>query len=118
MNSSNPTSSPASTPPLDTTQALWQLRAIVCGLGAMVILLSLSFNLFVWKQNRNITALTNNRRGQLAQLQANQQRIISVVNDLAKYSADKPELNAIFKKHGVEITIPPSSAGQEALPKP
>ena len=60
--------SPPSPGGLDLVQAVWQLRAVVCGLGAALLVLSLAFNVYLWKQNRNITAVTRARRLQAEQL--------------------------------------------------
>jgi hypothetical protein len=49
----SPSESPAPGP-LDLTQAVWQLRVLVCGFGAALLVLSLAFNAFVWKQNRKL----------------------------------------------------------------
>ena len=99
----NPPATPPETP-LDVTRAVWQLRAVACGLGAAVLVLSLAFNGFVWKQIINVTALTNNRLNQLTPLRTSQQRLEGVINELASYSVGKPELMAVFKRHGAEIS--------------
>ncbi len=97
--------SPAAPPSgsLDTTQAIWQLRMLVCGLGAVVLVLSLGFNAFVFKQNRNITAAANIRLQQVAQQQARVNEMMRFVNELARYSENKAELRAIFTQHGIEL---------------
>ena len=43
-------------PPLDVERALWQLRILTCWLGLGLLAMSLAFNAFVWKQNRNLLA--------------------------------------------------------------
>ncbi len=88
---------------LDLTQALWQLRVLVCGMGAALLVLSLSFNLYVWKQNRNIVAMTNVRIQQVNLLDAQVKQLTRVVNDLGIYSVGKPELMAVFTKYGLEL---------------
>ena len=88
---------------LDLVQAVWQLRAVVCGLGAALLVVSLSFNVYLWKQNRNITAATRSRVQQTQQLDARVQELAKVANELANYSATRPELLAIFKRYGLEL---------------
>jgi len=99
----------ASAPPpsapetLDLAQAVWQLRVVVCGLGAALLVLRQAFNMFVWKQNRNITAVTQSRLNQAVQLDARVKQLTVVANDLGNYSAGKPELVAIFSRYGVQL---------------
>ncbi len=51
--------------------------------------------------------------GQIAQLQATQKPMMYVLGELAKYSMGKPELTAIFTKHGLKYS-PPGTSGQPA----
>jgi hypothetical protein len=88
---------------MDLVQAVWQLRSLVCGVGAALLILSVAFNLFVWKQNRNITAITQGRLQQVTLLDARVKQLTRVVSDLGNYSTDKPELMAIFGKYGLEL---------------
>ncbi len=99
--------------PMDLAAAVGQLRLLVCGLGAGLILVSLALSAFVVKQNRDLAAVTNNRQHQLMQLQANQRQAMSVLSELAKYSVGKPELSAIFTKHGLQYN-PTGANGQPA----
>jgi hypothetical protein len=88
--------------PLDLTRVVWQLRVMVCGLGAALFVSSAAFNVFVWKQNRNITSQTNTRATQIARLQSTQQHLVPAVNEIARYSLGKPELIAVFSRFGIE----------------
>lgn len=90
----------------DTASAVGQLRALVCGLGVGLLVLSLAFNAFVYKQNRNLLGAIHVRKQQTAQMQAAHQRMVLVVNELAKYSRGKPELTAVFNRHGIDISNP------------
>jgi hypothetical protein len=115
--SENETTPPAPAPsapePLDVGQAVWQLRILVCGLGAALLVLSLAFNVFVWKQNRNINAVAMGRKSQAAQLEMRVKQLTLVANDLGNYSAGRPELTAIFAKYGVQLKpIPTTPATQ------
>jgi uncharacterized protein HemX len=104
MSEESPATAPApSSAPLDTTQAIWQLRMLVCGLGAIVLVLSVGFNAFVFKQNRNIAAASNIRLQQCNQQQARVNEMMKFVSELARYSEGKPELAAIFTRHGIEL---------------
>ncbi|HXI84984.1 MAG TPA: hypothetical protein VNL17_12930 [Verrucomicrobiae bacterium] len=100
-------------PPMDVSAAVRQLRTLVCGLGAALIFVSLTLSAFVLKQNRDLTAVTNNREHQIAQLQATQKPMMYVLSELAKYSVGKPELTAIFTKHGLKYS-PTGATGQPA----
>ena len=90
--------------PMDVAAAIGQLRLLVCGLGAGLILVSLALSGFVFKQNRDLGATAYNHQIQIAQLQAQQKPLLYAVNELAKYSEDKPELQAIFTRHGLQST--------------
>jgi hypothetical protein len=97
--------------PMDVTAAIGQLRLLVCGLGAGLILVSLALSGFVFKQNRDLAAAAHNHQIEIAELQTQQKPLLNVVNELAKYSEGKPELLAIFTRHGVQLT-PGAPAGQ------
>ena len=105
------TPSSAAIEPLDMGQAVWQLRVLLCGLGAALLVLSLVFNVFVWKQNRNITAVTRGRLNQTVQLDNRVKQLTVIANDLGNYSTGKPELIAIFSRYGVQLK-PAASAAQ------
>lgn len=98
--------SPTVAEPLDLEAAVRQLRMLVCGLGAGLLVVSLGLSAFVYKQNRNLTAETNQRERQITLLQANQQPLLFALNELGKYSVGKPELMAVFTRHGIQITAP------------
>jgi hypothetical protein len=105
---SEPTSEvPVSETAVDVTQAVTQLRMLVCGLGAMLLVLSVMFNLFVWKQNRNLSSTINLRSSQLGVGQTSLTRMTAAANDLANYSTNKPELAGIFKRYGIELKNTP-----------
>jgi len=92
--------------PMDTASAVAQLRVLVCGLGAGLLVVSFALTAFVYKQNRNILSNTTLRQRQINQLQMSETALGNLVNELVKYSAGKPELMAIFAKHGMEIHPP------------
>ena len=96
--------------PMDVTAAVGQLRMLVCGLGAGLLIVSLALTGFVYKQNRNLGAAAALRQHQVLQLQASQSPLGFLVNELAKYSAGKPELMALFAKHGMEAHLPAPAA--------
>lgn len=98
---------------MEMAAAVGQLRVLVCGLGAGLLILSLAFSAFVYKQNRNLSGTTAARKRQLLQLQQNEQSLDFLANELARYSVGKPELAAVFTKHGIQVT-PPAAAGQPA----
>jgi hypothetical protein len=90
--------------PMDLTIAVGQLRMLVCALGGGLILVSLILSAFVLKQNRDLAAVANNHQRQLAQMSAAQRPMVTVLDELARYSAGKPELTAIFTKHGLQFS--------------
>ena len=87
-------------------KAVTQLRSLVCGLGAIVLVVSVCFSGFVWKLARDAAAVAVARQEQLSQLQTNVTRLSAVANDLASYSAGRPELLAIFRSHNINLKAP------------
>jgi len=102
--------------PMNVTAAVAQLRLLVCGLGAALILVSLALSAFVLKQNRDLAAVTNNRQQQLVALQSAGKPMMYVLNELAKYSVGRPDLTAIFTKHGLKYSANPASGQPAAAP--
>lgn len=102
--------------PMDVPTAIRQLRALVCGLGVALLVVSLALSAFVYKQNRNLGGAIHARQTQIAQLRANRAQITSVLNELARYSNGKPELAALFAKHGIQVDATP--AATEPVPAP
>lgn len=100
---------PGQKPPLDLTRAVWQLRMLICWLGLALLVLSVAFDGFVWKQNRNLAAETSFRREQTKQIQAGQQRMQGAIEELARYSSSNPEMTAIFERFGFRIKLPPAT---------
>ena len=110
-------SEPQPDQPVDLAAAVGQLRLLVCGLGAGLIFVSLVLSAFVLKQNRDLAAVTNNRQRQIAQLQATQKPMMNLLNELAKYSVGRPELTAIFAKHGLKYSPTPAGEQPASLPQ-
>ena len=102
--------------PMDVATAIGQLRALTCGLGVALLVVSVVLSAFILKQNRNLTGAVHARQQQISQLMANRQQFTYVLNELAKYSTGKPELTALFAKHGMQITSPPATT--EPVPSP
>ena len=95
-------------------QSIQQLRVLVAGLGAGLVLVSVTFSGYVWKQNRNLSAQLNARTQQMKQFQGTVPQFERALNELAKYSRGKPELVAILSRHGIQLTDPPPAASQPA----
>ena len=95
--------------PLDVTEAIDQLRALVCGLGIGLLIVSLAFTAFVFKQNRDLVAAKTMHEGQIARLQDYEHSVNFLVDALLKYSAGKTELMALLARHGLKV--PPPSVG-------
>jgi len=96
--------------PTSMEQSLQQLRVLVCGLMAGLLLVSAALSFFVWKQNRNLRAQTNARLRQVEQLRGTARQFELAMNELAKYSRGKPELLAILARHGMQLVDSPAPA--------
>lgn len=112
-------STPAATEPLepvDAQQAIWQLRSLVCGLGALLLLASVALNVFVWMQNSNNVATSLTLKQQLANAEARLNETVQIANDLATFSKGKPELIAVFSRHGMELIERPAKESPAPTP--
>ena len=96
--------------PVDVTAAIDQLRALVCGLGLGLLIVSLAFTAFVFKQNRDLIATKTTHEQQLAKLKANERSLDYLVDLLVNYSAGKPDLMALLAKHGLKVAAPAKTA--------
>ena len=107
---SDETTTPQSPEQLDLVQAVWQLRVLVAGLCAGVLVLSLAFNAYVWKQNRNLESVIRSRQQQGQAMEARINELGRVVNEFAEYSINKPELAAIFTHNGLQLKPAPATS--------
>lgn len=96
--------------PADVATAIDQLRTLVCGLGVGLLVVSLALTAFVYKQNRNLVAVTIVHQRQIARMQANERSVNYVVNALIQYSAGKPELMGVLTRHGLQVSQTPAPA--------
>jgi hypothetical protein len=103
------TATPTVDAPTDVAAAIDQLRILVCGLGVGLLVVSLALTAFVYKQNRNLVAVTVTHERQLARFQANERSVNYLVNALVQYSSGKPELMGLLARHGLQIAPSPSS---------
>jgi hypothetical protein len=94
---------------MDVVTAIDQLRALVCGLGVGLLVVSLALTAFVYKQNRDLVAGTVAHERQVARLQANERSANYLVNALVHYSSGKPELMGLLARHGLQVAPPPST---------
>ena len=98
------TATPTVDAPTDVAAAIDQLRILVCGLGVGLLVVSLALTAFVYKQNRNLVAVTVTHERQLARFQANERSV-----NYLQYSSGKPELMGLLARHGLQIAPSPSS---------
>jgi hypothetical protein len=115
-NESAASQSPTVAEPLNMEAAVQQLRILIAGLGAGLLMLSLALSAYVYKQNRNLSGAINGRERQIEQLQVNQKPLIFALNELGNYSAGKPELLAIFTRHGIQFAA--ASGASTPAPAP
>ena len=108
----------AANEPMDVAAAVEQLRLLVCGLGAGLLIVSVALTVYVYKQNRNLVGTAAIRQHQVSQLQATESSLGYLLNELVKYSNGKPELMALFAKHGMQVQAHPPSAAAPSQPAP
>ncbi|MDL5052317.1 hypothetical protein QQ056_01875 [Oscillatoria laete-virens NRMC-F 0139] len=77
---------------------------VLLGVILVVLLISIALNVFLYKNNSMVDAQLNNPQ-QIQQAQASQAQLGTVgalVNDLRGYAADKPALQEILRKSGIQ----------------
>jgi hypothetical protein len=57
----------------------------------------------VYKQNRNLRLMMEARQQQIKQVAEGLKQWTPVMNELAGYSLSKPDLAAIFSRHGLTL---------------
>lgn len=88
---------------MSESPAVQQLQKLVCQLGGIVLIVSLSLTGLLWKQTQTVATVAAAQREQLTQMQANVQRLGALANALAAISRDQPEWLAIFRAHGIDV---------------
>jgi sensor histidine kinase YesM len=90
-----------------------ELRLILYGLGLLVLLMSLSLNLYIRKQNRNIETQVNQLRAQIQQIegsplyQQNKNGMQNLLEELKKEAKDRAEAAELLKRYGIEVQSRP-----------
>ncbi len=104
---------PAPAPAAPVPDPFYQVRVQVAGLGVAFLILSLSFSAYVYKQNRNLRLMVDARQLQIKQVTETLKQWTPALNEFAGYSLTKPELAAIFVRHGLQIgTNAPPATGR------
>ncbi|MDW8344993.1 MAG: hypothetical protein RMM51_10950 [Verrucomicrobiae bacterium] len=103
-----PTPASAAEPDGAIQQMQFQLACLAIG----TLLLSLTFSAFVLKQNRNIGFAIRVREQQIQQTSEALKKWTPVLNELAGYSLNNPELSAIFTRYGLQINTPPPTGSR------
>ena len=103
--------------PMDMARAVRQLRELVCGLGAGLLIVSLAFTAYVYKQNHNLSSSITLRQRQITQLQSNDSSLKYLLNELVKYSNGKPEMMALFARHGIQVNPTAASTAPSTPPR-
>jgi hypothetical protein len=93
--------------PVPVEKAVAQLRSVVLGLGAALLVVTLMMTGLVWYQTRQLSGVYRARKAQLEQLQGQVQKLGVVANELAVLSNGRPDWLAIFRAHGIEVKAPP-----------
>jgi hypothetical protein len=91
-------------------EPLAQLYRWFLTVGACVLVLSLSFNAFVLKQNRNLSFNISHQQNLLKQHQIQRAQVLQILQIINQYAQTHPEARAILAKYRVEIGPPPSPA--------
>jgi hypothetical protein len=89
----------------DLSGAVAQLRTLVCGLGAALIVVSTALSAFVFKQNSSLSAASRVREQQFSGLQQSQRIMDAALGELYLYAKTNSDLNAIFERYALTATV-------------
>jgi hypothetical protein len=108
---------PASAPETVSVDPFHEMRMIVYGLFAALILVSLALNVFVYKQNNRVQAELDSARKQLAQLdqgplQQNRSAMANLLQEVAGQIPAHPEAQQILARYN--ISVQPATAAAPA----
>jgi hypothetical protein len=114
-----PTEHEYGTEPADAqADPILELRLMMYGLGILVLLMSLSLNLYIRKQNHNIETQVDNFKTQIAQIegsplyQQNKSGMQNLLNELREQVPAHPEAVTLLGRYGIQVQQRP------APPKP
>jgi len=90
-----------------------ELRLIFYGLGLLVLLMSLSLNLFIRKQNNNIQSQIDAMKKQIVQIEEsplykqNKSAMGNLLDELKSQVREHPETAELLQRYGIAVSAPP-----------
>jgi len=99
---------PAETPPPPAAASsvgdlVNQMRLQVVGVGLAFLILSLAFNFYVFRHNSKLRMQRDAMQQRSQDLQEAEKRFMPVVNDLAGYTVQQPQLRVLFERNGLHL---------------
>ena len=98
-----------SVPGLDPVRSSWKL---LLALGFGGILISVSFNFFLFNQNRLLERQHHQQSEELKRVEQVKGGLQALVQDVVNFSAQHPEVRGILTKHGVKFVDLPTPVPQ------
>ena len=91
----------------------WRILLVI---STACLIASLSFNVFIFKQNRTLMQQRQQQTLQLQQVQQADAIIRSIVQDVANFSVQYPEVRGILSKYGINVNVQPAPHPAAAAP--
>ena len=82
---------------------------LICFFITVMLVLSLSLNIFIFKHNRILEPQRNQQQDQVKQLQKTEAILNSLLQDVANFSVQHPEVRTILAKYGIRIQVAPGA---------
>ncbi len=100
----------------DPVSSLWKLLLV---LGIAGLIASLSLNFYLLKQNRMLMFQRRQQTEQLARLDQTRAALQALLQDVASFSIQYPEVRGILAKYGISVNAaPPPQSSAHPLPMP
>lgn len=99
----------------DPVASQWKLLLVLAIAGFIA---SASFNLFLLKQNRMLAFQRKQQQEQFQRTRQMQMALQALLQDVASFSAQYPEVRGILSKYGVQVSAAPQAPAPQLAPPP
>ncbi len=86
----------------DSSESIWTAILV---LASALLIASISFNIFVLKQNRILSFQRSQLNDQYSTMQQTENIVKAMVQDVATFSVQHPDVRPILQKYGVTINF-------------
>src|SRR5438105_3603794 len=103
-----PLSQPAPASPSSGKDEHPELK-LICFIIAVMLIFSLSLNVFLFKNNRILEPQRNQQSEQVKRLQQTEAILNTLLQDVANFSIQHPEVKTILSKYGIHVQVAPGA---------